>query len=589
MFRIARLVVTLFLGTVCTLLAQDASVTGIVTDPANALVPAVKIKIRNLDTNITRNIQSTHDGSFTVTNLPPGPYELSAELAGFRSYKKTDIRLEVGQKLRADIQLVVGNVTESVVVTAQAAPINSENGAIKGDVIIQQEIQDLPLNNRDFTDLALLVPGVMPSAEGDQGSDLSVGGARADSTNFYVDGFNTRDPRGGDGNIAPNVGAMQEFKMEVSGFSAENGRMAGGIVNMVLRSGTNQYHGDVFEYVRNNVIDARAFFDLEKPKLNRHQFGATFHGPVQLPKLYNGRDRTFFMFSWESYRQIQGITTMTHVPSLLERKGDFSQSLLQTGVPVKLTDPLAKTPFAGNVIPASRIDPIASKLMSYYYLPNRADVRNNYITAANTEGKWDCFVTKLDHRFNEKNSIAYRYQNRGTYSLSPFGGSAGGNFGQVNNDTRSLMGLDYIHLFTPAFLMEFHTGYSRSKVYGDSNEAWRGRDIAAELGIPGTSHEPDLIGWPLFSITDYAPVGTGNNLPARNSVTEIQNSVRFTWSKSRHTMKWGVDDSHMRYNAPYVTQVRGQFTFNGVWLNGSARRYAAGDGEQYLPASWRQS
>lgn len=370
----------------CALLAQGnyATVTGIVTDSVRAVMPGVQIKIRNTDTDIARTVLTSSDGSFTITNLPPGPYELTAETPGFRSYQKRDIGLQIGQTLRSDIQMEVGSVTESVQVTAEVAALNTESGTIKGDVIVQQEIQGLPLDGRDFTDLAFLVPGVMRTAQGGQGSFAAINGARSDSTNFYVDGFNNRNPRGAAAQVRPNMNAMQEFKMEVSGYSAEYGRMAGGILNMVLRSGTNEFHGDVFEYVRNNVIDARAFFDPEKLKLNRRQFGATFHGPVWIPKLYNGRSRTFFLFSWESYRQLVGTTAISHVPTALERSGDFTQSLNQLGRPVTVTDPMdSNRAFPDNRIPVSRFHPTAVKLMQYYPLPNRADRRNNYVVATN--------------------------------------------------------------------------------------------------------------------------------------------------------------------------------------------------------------
>ena len=218
------------LGAFCALLAQQgATVTGIVTDPFNAVIATATVTVRNVDTGIARSIRANEVGNYTITNLPPGPYEVTAEMQGFAPYKRTGVVLEVGQQLREDIRLAVGGLAETVVVTAAVSAINTENGPIKGDVIVQQEIQNLPLDSRDVTDLALLVPGVTPSAEGDQGSGLTVGGARADSTNFYVDGISTRDPRSGDAQLAPNIGAMQEFKMEVAGYSAEYGRMAGGI------------------------------------------------------------------------------------------------------------------------------------------------------------------------------------------------------------------------------------------------------------------------------------------------------------------------------------------------------------------------
>ncbi|MBI3684113.1 MAG: TonB-dependent receptor [Acidobacteria bacterium] len=347
-----------------------ASITGVVSDSAGAVIPRVRITVRNVDTNIDRTVDTNESGGYTITNLTPGNYELVGEMQGFRAYRKTGIVLEIGQQLRSDFSLEIGSVTESVSVVAEVAPLNTENGTIKGDVIVQQEIQDLPLEGRDFTDLAFLVPGVMPTAQGGQGSFAAVNGARSDSTNFYVDGFNNRNPRGAAAQVRPNMNAMQEFKMEVSGYSAEYGRMAGGILNMVLRSGTNQFHGDVFQFVRNNLIDSRAFFDQEKLKLNRHNYGATFHGPVWLPRIYNGRSRTFFMFSWESFKQLVGQTALSHVPTALERAGDFSQSLTQLGKPVTVNDPLdANKPFPENRIPASRFHPTSIKLLPYYLNP----------------------------------------------------------------------------------------------------------------------------------------------------------------------------------------------------------------------------
>ncbi len=563
MLGLSRLLAVFGLAATCLLWAQDATVTGLVTDPVNALIPGVTIRIRNVDTNITRSIQTNHEGIYTVTNLPPGPYELLAEVQGFRTHQQTGIVLELGQTLRRDIRLEVGQVSESVSVTAEVTLLNTESGTIKGDVIVQREIEDLPLEGRDFTDLALLVPGVMPKAEGGQGSALTVNGARADSTNFYVDGFNNRNAKGATAQVRPNMGAMQEFKMEVSGYSAEYGRMAGGVLNMVMRSGTNQYHGDIFEYVRNNIMDARAFFDTEKLKLNRHQFGATLHGPVWLPKVYDGHSRTFFMFSWESYRQLVGVTGIAHVPSILERAGDFSQSFSLTAKKLTVTDPLAKAPFPGNLVPASRFHPIAVKLMDYFPLPNRADARNNYITATNDRDRWDSFIIKVDHRFNENNSITYRYQKRFNNTSSPYAGGPLGTFGEWVHDGRSLMGADFTHLFSPSFLVELRSGFSRNAQ--NQNSVWAGKDIAAELGLTGTTHDPDLLGFPLFSITDYAQLGADVEYPIQFHVTDIQNGAKFTWVKSRHVMKWGFEHSRVRYNQPFFNNNRGKFSFNGAW------------------------
>src|SRR5262245_28862189 len=202
-----------------------ATVTGVVSDPSQAVLPGVTIVIRNVETTIARTVVTDQAGDFTVTNLNPGSYEITAALPGFRNYRRTGIVLEVGQVLRNDITMTVGAPVDSVTVTSGVVSINTESGAIKGDVIVQGEIQALPLDGRDFTDLAFLVPGVIPSAQGGQGSAMSINGARSDSTNFIVDGFNNRNPRGAAAQVRPNMGALQEFKMETSGYSAEYGRM----------------------------------------------------------------------------------------------------------------------------------------------------------------------------------------------------------------------------------------------------------------------------------------------------------------------------------------------------------------------------
>ncbi|MBI3209674.1 MAG: TonB-dependent receptor [Candidatus Solibacter usitatus] len=546
------------------LMGQDATVTGTVTDSAKALIPGVAIKLVNVDTNIDRRVQTNHEGSFTITALQPGKYELSAEMQGFRSYRKTGLVLEIGQTVRDDIELTLGAVTESVSVTAEVAHLNTENGTVTGDVIVQAEINDLPLDGRDFTDLAFLVPGVLPTAQGGQGSFAAINGARGDQTNFYVDGFSNRNPRGAAAQVRPNMSAMQEFRMEVSGYSAEIGKMAGGVLNMVLRSGTNQFHGDIFEFERNNIIDARGFFDTRKLPLHRHQYGATLAGPVWFPKLYNGHNRTFFMFSWESYKNNVTTSSISHVPSLLERGGDFSQSFNLTATTLKVADPLnANAQFPGNQIPLSRLDPIAAKLMAYYPLPNRADRRNNYIATAADSDRWDSFIAKVDHRFNSSNTMSYRYQVRFNNSSAPYAGSPLGGFGNQTDDDRSLNGIDYVHMFSPTLLMEAHSGFSRNSNH--ENSIWGGINVPQQLGLKGPSENPELTGFPLFNVTDYAPIGSAAAQPVQFAVTDIQAGVKFTWVKSKHVMKWGWDLSRVRFNQPYFNNNRGTFNFTGAW------------------------
>src|SRR5258708_14447044 len=227
----------------------------------------------------------------------------------------------------------------------------------------------MALNGRDFNDLASMVSGVQTAEEGSKGSPYVVNGARADASNVVIDGFNDQNPRDAGAQARPPLDSLQEFKLQTSGYSAEFGRLAGGVVSMALRSGGNRLHGSIFEYVRNDKFDARNFFDAGKSKLRRNQFGATVSGPVVIPKLYNGHDRTFFLVSWESYRQVQGQTQLDTVPTLLATQGNFSQSLDSSGKPIALKDPLGSV-FPGNVIPSGRMDPGALKMLAYFPPPN---------------------------------------------------------------------------------------------------------------------------------------------------------------------------------------------------------------------------
>lgn len=554
-----------------------ASLTGTVLDAGGALIPDTRIRVRNVDTNATREILTSEEGAYTVTNLAPGNYEVTADKEGFRAHRASGLILEIGAVVRQDITLQVGAVADSVSVTAEPPLLNTENGAIKGDVITNQQINEIPLDGRDFFDLALMVPGVIPMAQGGQGSGLNVNGARSDSTNYSVDGFNSRNPRGAASQVRPNMSAMQEFKMEVSGFSAENGRMAGGVMNMVIRSGTNQLHGEVFEYIRNDIFDARAFFDTQKLPLRRNQYGATVHGPLR-------RDRTFFMFSWEGYREVLGQSTIGNVPTVLQRQGDFSQSVVPvTGARLFLRDPLATGTcsatvatacFPGNRIPASRFDPIGQRLMRFYPLPNRADPNNNFITTAKDRDAFDSYMVKLDHRFSSQDSLAFRYQFRLANNTTPFAATGFGPWPTYVHDPRQLAGVDWTHMFGPTLIMEVRAGFNRNAT--EEREKFQGQSIAQELGITGTTNDPLLMGWPRITVQDYFALGSDPAQPAHYHVTVLQTSNKFTWIKGKHAMKWGWDIERVRFNQPFYNNARGTFAFQRNWTNHSIGDFLLG-------------
>jgi hypothetical protein len=602
--KLGRLLCTLQALCVLTIGQSNlATVTGIVVDSTDAAIPAVVVSVRHLETNITRRIETNPTGSFTLTNLPPGSYELTAESRGFRRYIQQGIVLQVGQVLRADIKMEVGMVSESVRVDASLVTINTETGTIKGDVIVQEEIQELPLSGRDFTDLAFFTPGVVPRAEGGQGSALNVNGARASNTNFYVDGFDNRNPRGAAAQARPNIDALQEFKMEVSGYSAEYGRMAGGILNMVLRSGGNQTHGNLNYFVRNDILDARSFFEEDKTVLRQHQFAATATGAIV-------KNKTFFLVSFEGLRANQEAARLSRVPTLLERTGDFSQSVNLNGGTLYLWDRLASGScnannraacFPGNVIPASRMDPVGLRLLSHFPQPTRAAGATgfNYFAVTADVDAWDSPLFKIDHKLGQ-NNLALRYQKRFARTQNPFTGSDLGTFGIFSRDDRSLGGVDYTHMFSPSFLAEFRLGFSRNATRERGRFA--GADIASQLGLPNlipageAENNPYLLDWPqIFTGNNYPDLGSGNNMPIEYFVTDYQHSLKFTWIKATHNVKWGYNNNLVHMNQPYLNNQRGTFRFVGNrtghpiadmmlgWLNNVTRQ--AGFNRNY----WRQN
>ena len=573
-FRLAVIAVAVVVSG-ASLMAQStaAGVVGIIRDATGAAVPGASIKVQNAGTNLSRVGASNERGEFTVTNLAPGIYNVVIEKAGFQTLRQTDLELQVNQTARLELQLQIGAVSESVEVKADVPLLNTEN-ATRGDVITNQEILEMPLDGRDVSDLAYLVPGVTPMAEGDLGSGYVINGARPDNSNFTIGGFGMRDPRYGQAQARPTLDAVQEFKMETAGYSAEHGRLAGGVMSMVLKSGSNQVHGTLFEFVRNDMFDARNFFAQDKNKLRRNQFGAVVSGPVWLPKIYNGRDRTFFLFNWESMRDSMGNTKLSRVPTDLERQGDFSETRDVSGKLVALKDPLvtgscgpngSAACFPGNRIPASRFSPISTKVLPFWPSANRPGQVNNFATDAVTSSPWNNFTTKIDHKLSAKDSLSFQYLRRGNSNDLPFDSSNLGVFGSRQRNTQMQFGLTWTRMFTPTVINEFRTGLTRIK--GNYTLYSHGHDYAQEFGIPGTTTDPELVGFPLFTVRDLVTLGDKNDRPYSGTVNMYQWGDTLTWALGRHIVKTGGQVQRTQNFHPYVFNNRGTFNFLGNWTS----------------------
>ena len=542
---------------------STATIVGITTDPSNAVVVGAHVEVRNENTNGLRKAESDSRGEFIVPNLAPGVYEISIVKDGFRTIRQAHVELQVDQQVRLAFHLELGAVSQTVSIEASVPLINTEN-AVKGDVMVTDEILQMPLISRAATDLAYLTPGVVQNTSGVGGASSSpmvVNGARADNSNFIIDGFNARDPRDASLQVTPPLDSMQEFKMQVSGYSADTGRQAGGVMTMVLKTGGNQLHGALFEYFRNDYLNARNFFDVGGPStLRRNQYGANVSGPVILPKIYHGKDRTFFLFSWESYRQDSPSPVLSVVPTLAQRNGDFSA---QPAMKNPLSTP-ANAPFPGNVIPMSLQSPVALKAQGFIPLPNYRGASNFYADAPNPSAS-DSYVAKIDQKILQAGNLSFKYlTNRGS-SVSPYGnGGNTGLFGTIGYSHNSLYGLTYTQAFTPQVINEARFGVSRT--IGHYAGAHSGTDYNSQIGVPGPS-DPGLVGFPIFTISGYAQIGDPPGWPNTYTSTQFNTSDTLTWVKGTHVIKLGGDILDWRMSEATSTNERGTFQFTGFWTS----------------------
>ncbi|NOT62988.1 MAG: hypothetical protein HOP19_22500, partial [Acidobacteria bacterium] len=433
-----------------------------------------------------------------------------------------------------------------------------------GAVTSAAEIAELPLDGRNFSDLALLTGGVIPRGDGGDGS-FAVNGGRGDNTGFLLDGMNNTQRRNTGVVINPPIESIQEFKMLTSGFSAEYGRYAGGMLTAVTKSGSNKLRGSLYEFMRNDVFDAKGYFDPSRLKLRRNQFGANVSGPVWIPKIYNGRNRTFFLFSWDSLRQIEGNAERVLVPTPEMLRGDFSKATNATGQPQVITDTVNRVPFAGNIIPASRIDPVALKLARYFPAPNLTNSPFNYITQGNLTNNFDSFSVKLDHSLNDASKLTGGafWRTRNTFNPVVSSRSPLPYFGSSNTPNELLTYLRFLHTFTPTMYLEASANYSRR----DNREVWPNsgdsNDWAKETGFPGGTNNPVAAGPPYIIMTGYMPLGPANDIPKIWAFNNYQYTGALTWIRGAHSFKFGGDFLRMQYFSRSYGDTRGRVNFLG--------------------------
>jgi len=561
----------------------SGSIVGAVRDASGAVVTDAAVTVRNTETGIAREVKTNREGGYVVTLLQPGTYTVTVEREGFKKAVQPAFKLDVNQTTRVDITLAVGSVTESVEVSAAEPLVESQTSSV-GQVLEGSRVHALPLNGRNFVELSYLTPGVNsgPSGivqqggipENERGSGaIQANGLTATNNNFLLNGFDNNEQQIGFEVIQPSIDAIQEFKVQTNNFGADIGR-GGAVVNVVLKSGTNQFHGSAFEFLRNSAMDAKNYFDdptLPIPGFKQNQFGGTFGGPII-------KNRTFFFGDYQGTRIRQAQTNLSIVPSLAERTGNFSDLLTgktdpttgndygQIYDPTTTTTNLQRQPFTKNIIPAGRLDPAALKVINLYPAPNRPGQAFNFLYNPVLSNNQDSFDLRLDHQLTPKDSFfaTFSFGNVSNTRPDPLPGLAGGGTfsGHVNNLARSA-GLSDVHTFSSNKINEIKLGYTRYVVEATPNFA--GQNVAGQVGIPGIFDPNNPLatgGLPFIGFTTVAPLGTTDWFPEFLRENNYQVIDSFTLVHGRHSFKIGGDLKRRQHGFFQTQNSRGDFYFD---------------------------
>ncbi len=583
-----------------------ATVRGQVVDASSARLPGATVSVQNTETNEVATATTNAEGTYSIPFLRPGPYTLTVELEGFQKYVRTGLVLEVGQLAALNVTLGVGAQTEEVTVTAQA--VLESGNANRGDVIDNRRIAELPLQSRSPIALATLVAGVNYNAQAvylrpfDNGAlaDFSMNGGANRNNEFLLDGAPNNANQGGN-NIAyvPPAEAVQEFKIATNTYDAQYGRTAGGVVNMSLKSGTNSFHGVGYEFMRRKWLDANSFLlnSRNAPKTDHYldQYGFSVDGPVRIPGLYNGQNKTFFLFTGERYREGTPNPLFNTTPTEAMRQGDFSNYRDINGNLIQIYDPATgrdvngtwvRDPFPGNVIPADRINPIAREIMQYYPLPNNttagvAPWQQNLAFAEhiNKDVFWN-WVAKVDHNINTNNRTFFRWAENERNELrngTPIrsGPAQDGQLPLIRAN-RAIVG-DWVHIMGGSTVLNLRSSYTYFLELSRSDEGF-GFD-ATQLGFSQglVNQLPERI-FPRVNMSEYVALSRGKN-ENRNYIWSIQPNISLT--RGRHNIRAGLDFRSTHVAGRSVGESGMRFDFNRAFTQREFNRADALSGSSF--------
>ena len=546
--------------------SSDAVVVGVVLDPTRAAISAATVRLTHLATNGVTEVRTDGRGQYRTPPLRIGEYSLSVEALGFKRYSERGLALSLGDVRQVDAILQVGETSDSVDVEATAPLLQTADSTV-GTVINNKQIEELPLNGRDYLQLAALSSGTIPSSQG-----VSVGGQSGTQAAFLLDGQDNNNQQISTGHtgqkeiVKPSVDAIQEFKVVTNSYSAEFGRSSSGVISVALKSGSNEFHGAAYEFLRNQKLDARNAFSAVNPPYKRNQYGAVLGGPA----IHN---KTFFFGDFEVAAIRQANTNVSTLPTTDQRNGLFSSAI---------TDPLTTRPFPGNQIPLSRFDAAAQKAAAFLPLPQTAAATSNYVyNGPNNQDntRWDF---RIDQILSDKQNVYFRYSaqnldNGVTSALPPLNGNYYTGGGAQNSVVKSFV-LVHNKVWSPTLVSSVHVGWnylSWINVFPD--QSLRG------LGIPGVTEK--YPGFSQLAITGYPTLGV-SNVPNSDASQNRQLTADLTWTKGSHTVKFGTQLFWLQTNFLSSQRSSGIFSFNGQYTKNAFADFLLGGASSASLSSW---
>ncbi len=564
-------------------LANTTSLIGSVTDSAGASVAGVAISAVNVDTNDTYKVATNAEGNYTIEFLKIGKYRISAQQPGFQTLVKDGIVVDYNQTVRTDFTLQIGQVSEQVVVSGTAPPITTDDASVK-ETVSQRSIAELPLNGRDPLRLATLAPGVLPGQKAPNGippgEDFIAAGTREIQNSIALDGIATMNNLITTSPFHPSPDAIQELEVQSGNYSAQYGAYLGAHLNLITKTGTNDIHGAVWEFFRNDKLDARNFFlspSVPKAPLRQNQFGVEVGGPVFLPKIYNGRNRTFFMFDYEGLRLVKQASGLDTVLTPLMRQGTFTES----PAALRTVNGLA---FPGNVIPTSQLSPQSLKLLQYMPLPNvpgsrtttGIGVSNNYAASYPNNDRFNQFLGRLDQNLGEKTRLFFRYADNDETYLTGATGPYNGTYLPVVTQNWVV---GYTQTITPNMVNDIRVG--RQHLTTDALNYWSTNNLKSagtDLGIPGFTGDTiyNDPGIPTISNNGFMTLGNAGTNWFQFDTT-WQGTDSFTYTHGAHTIIAGVELRKLITSRSATNNPNGIFNFTGsLYTNNSAADFMLG-------------